>query len=121
MSSAPKSETATAPPTVRKKATAEDAAPMSLSPTVFCTASTRFWFSVPTPRPTRQMNTPTSHAGVVWFSCEARNRPVESTMPPTISTRFHRPKRVISCPATMDPRNEPTTCGSMSRPDSVGV
>ena len=64
---------------------------------------------------------PTSHAGVVWVSWDARNRPIARITAPTINTRFHRPKRVMSWPAIMEPRNDPTTCGSMSSPDSVGV
>ena len=54
-STAPSTETPIVPPSERKNATDELAAPMSRSGTVFCTASTRFCMVMPTPTPTSSM------------------------------------------------------------------
>ena len=54
---APSAETPTAPPRLRKNTTVELAEPRSAVLTVFCTASTRFCSSMPTPRPISAMYT----------------------------------------------------------------
>ncbi len=54
-STAPRTETPTAPPRVRKNATVAEAAPMSRTSTVFCTARTRFCIIAPRPMPMTAM------------------------------------------------------------------
>ena len=63
-STAPSTETPTAPPKERKNATEALAAPMSLARTVFCTPSTRFCISRPMPIPSSNRKMPASHSDV---------------------------------------------------------
>jgi hypothetical protein len=69
------------PPSERKNATDELAAPMSLSATVFCTASTRFCMVMPTPMPTRAIPMPMYHSGVSWPRRDSAANPTTTIVP----------------------------------------
>ncbi len=79
---APSTETPVAPPSERKKVISALAAPMSSSGTEFCTTSTRFCMTMPTPRPTRLMKAPSSIRLVCSSSMPISARPTVSRVAP---------------------------------------
>ena len=117
---APRTETPIVPPRLRKKATAELAAPRSCAATVFCTASTRFCIVMPMPVPSTKRKTPSSGMGVAWLMVASSPKPRTTASEPATRNRFHRPWRVISCPETVEETSSPATIGMVSRPAAVG-
>ena len=87
-SSAPSTLTPMAPPRLRKNAISELPEPMSRRATVFCTTSTRFCMTMPTPAPTMSMNTPGSTRFVRSSIVPMSASPIVSPSVPTSIGRF---------------------------------
>ncbi|GAB6983724.1 hypothetical protein JCM10369A_02480 [Nocardioides pyridinolyticus] len=116
-----KTATPSVPPIWRENVAELVATPISPGGTALCTMSSSGCMQLPRPRPSTNIARLTKSWAVSAPHRDSRNSPTTITPDPTIGNNRTWPVREMTWPDPIDDAIMPTTIGSISSPDSVGV